>query len=144
MILSLSPLVSRARLLGEVKGGFEGRVGVHYKYIIRLEKNSPTDAAIIHPPQGEKWPAIGNQPVLRYFLYPRTLISGALFNNQDFARQFETAYFVEIDPWSDSTHWPKIDTENKVVIFDEQTEIKYKKIEVVFKSDDGSVYKVYF
>src|SRR3990170_2329783 len=82
-------------------------------------------------------PAIGNQPVLRYFLFPRTLISGALLDNQEFAQQIGIAYFVEIDPLSHLTHWPKIDERNKTIIFDERTEIKYKTIETVFKSDEG-------
>jgi len=144
MILSIYPFVSWARLYGEVKGGFESRIGVHYKYMVFLAENSPPDVKIIHPPQGVKWPAIGNQPVLRYFLFPRTLISGALLDNQEFAQQIGIAYFVEIDPLSHLTHWPKIDERNKTIIFDERTEIKYKTIETVFKSDEGSVYLIYF
>ena len=144
IILSIYPFVNWSRLYGEVKGGFESRVGVHYKYIVLLAENTPTDVKIIHPPQGEKWPAIGNQPVLRYFLYPRVLISGALLDNQEFAMEIGSAYFVEIDTFSGLTHWPKIDERSKTIIFDESTEIKYKAIDTVFKSDEGSVYLVYF
>lgn len=144
IILSLSPFVSWTRLLGEVKGGFESRMGVHYKYIVLLKENSPEDVKVIHPPQGEKWPAIGNQPVLRYFLFPRELISGALLDNQELAEQIKVAYFVEIDPLSDSTHWPIFHEESRVIIFDEKTEIKYERLDAVLKTEDGSVYQVYF
>jgi hypothetical protein len=34
-----------------------------------------SNSAIIHPVQSDEYPVIGNQPLARYFLYPRTLVS---------------------------------------------------------------------
>jgi len=65
-------------------------------------------------------------------------------DNQELAEQIKVAYFVEIDPLSDSTHWPIFHEESRVIIFDEKTEIKYERLDAVLKTEDGSVYQVYF
>lgn len=61
------------------------------KFIIfSTEENS----TIIHPKQSEAYPVIGNQPLIRYFLHPRTLVSTSfadeyLRNNED-----DSVYFL--------------------------------------------------
>jgi hypothetical protein len=144
IIFSIRPFFNWPVMLSEAQGGFERKVGVHYKYIKSLAIHVPKDETIIHPPQGNKWPAIGNQPVIRYFLFPRRLVSGALMENQEFAESMNTAYFTEMDVDIDLTHWPEINAKNKFVIFDEKTEIYYQKMDVYFEEGEIVIYKINF
>ena len=137
LIFSIALPINSRFLWDESRMGWEGRFGIHYKYLDALQGNVPESATVIHPPQGDKWPAIGNQPVVRYFLFPRKLVSGALINNNSVAEEIGMAYFVEIDPNSETTKWPIILSETKEVILDEENKIKYRLLEVV--SDDKSV-----
>jgi hypothetical protein len=54
------------------------RWGDFYDYMIFVKDNTPEDAVIYHPPQINPWQLEGNQVLLRYFLYPRILISGLI------------------------------------------------------------------
>lgn len=125
-------------------GGFESRVGPHYKYIKAIIDNVPESSNVIHPPQGSKWPAIGNQPILRYFLFPRVLISGALLNNYEIASKIDMAYFVLIDPEFKDTRWPDIDSLNKNIVFDEINEVNYSELIELNTNSTVKVYKVIF
>ena len=144
LILSANTFLNWNKLSSGEKGGYESRIGRHYKYLVLLTNNTPSDANIIHPPQGDKWPAIGNQPIIRYFLYPRTLISGVILKNQEFASEVQEAYFVEIDKLFEESHWPIIDKFGKTIIFDEDNKIKYTQLEIIYESEDGSVFKILF
>ena len=144
VILSGYTFLNLPLMIKQEKRGYDAKVGIVYKYLVLLSDHTPKNAKVIHPPQGEKWSAIGNQPLIRYFLYPRVLISGALLNNLEFAKTIADAYFPEIDPTIDSTHWPKIDTINRTIIFDEKSEIRYKKLETIFESEEGRVFRVLF
>lgn len=130
--------------LRDEKKGYESKAGVHYKYIKLMAEHIPEKAKVIHPPQGEKWPAIGNQPLIRFFLFPRTLISGALMNGPELAAEISEAYFTEIDPQDGPSHWPEIYLKDKSIVFDESTKINYKSLKVVFESQEGRVFKVNF
>lgn len=144
LALSAQTLLNWTLLLGEESGGYETRIGKHYKYIVLLSEHPPTDSLVIHPPQGDRWPAIGNQPVLRYFLYPRTLVSGALLNDQEDMEKIKVGYFTEVPATSGDAIWPIIIDSNKSIIFDGENEIKYKSLEEIFTSDEGKVFKVVF
>lgn len=144
MILSFQPIFSWPNLLSEARGGYEKKVGAHYKYINALEQCVPIDGLVIHPPQGDNWPAIGNQPVLRYFLYPRTLVSGALLENQDFALSLRQAYFVEMEDITSPSHWPEIDMKANAIIFDEINSIKYTELDVYCDQEGIKVFSVIF
>lgn len=144
IILSGQTFINWPILSREARGDFENKVGVHYKYLESLAEHVPKDGTIIHPPQGDKWPAIGNQPVIRYFLYPRKLISGVLMNNQEFAENLGSVYFVEIDPDLERTHWPEINKDKALVIFDEKTEISYKELKIYHENDGIIIFIVSF
>ena len=144
LALSAQTLLNWTRLIGEESGGYETRVGVHYKYIALLSGHTPTDSLVIHPPQGDGWPAIGNQPVLRYFLFPRKLVSGVLLNDQKDAEKINAGYFTEVPATSGDTVWPIFVDSNNSIIFDGENEIKYKNLEVIFTSDEGKVFKAVF
>ena len=47
-----------------------------YDYTSFIKHNTPETATILIPPQAYPWPQTGNPGYLRYFLYPRKLVSG--------------------------------------------------------------------
>ncbi len=49
-----------------------------YDYVLFIKDSTSEDAVIYHPPQVKPWEFEGSQVLLRYFLYPRILISGAI------------------------------------------------------------------
>ena len=144
ILLSASTFSRLPFIIKEEKMGYESKFGVQYKYLELLAQHVPNDATVLLPPQDEKWPAIGNQPVVRYFLYPRDLVSGLLLNNQKLADGVKEAYFVEITPDIESTHWPTINLSTNQIIFDEKSIVSYRNIDLIFKSDEGKVFKIIF
>lgn len=144
LIFSVTTFSTASTALVDARQGFEGRFGVDYKYVEVLANHTGNGVVIIHPPQGEKWPAIGNQPLLRYFLHPRVLVSGALVSEQNFADVTGEAYFVGIEPDVHRPPWPLVDASNKTIVFDERAEIKYQRLEVVFDSNMIKVFKIIF
>lgn len=54
------------------------RWGEFYDYMLLIKENTPEDAVVYHPPQVKPWEFEGNQVLLRYFLYPRALVSGSI------------------------------------------------------------------
>lgn len=50
-----------------------------YDYVDFVKANTPENSRILIPPQGFPWPQTGNAAYMRYFLYPRTLMSGKEF-----------------------------------------------------------------
>lgn len=49
---------------------YEEKFGEQYIFLPPLIESSPSDSKVIHPPQGSKWPAIGNQPLFDIFCIP--------------------------------------------------------------------------
>ena len=99
---------------------------------------TPVNANIVLPPQGIDWPALSNPPVVRYFLYPRNLISAKVVTNNLFD-ELGTLYFVLIND-TDIKNWPLLDKEKKTVIFHE---LKLDCSEVELLADDSlEVYKI--
>jgi len=129
--------------LGYAKENYSSRF-IHYNYIEELFKTVPVEGKVIHPPQNSIWPAIGNQPVLRYFLHPRILIGGELLSNQDLADKIGTAYFVEIDPTNVQSKWPSIERDNFLISFDGKTKIKYSYLETFSNQNGIYVYRITF
>jgi hypothetical protein len=120
------------------------KYGWQFKYITALQE-TPIDAVIIHPPRDAKWPATGNQPVLRYFLFPRNLVDGKLISNESYAGQFNGALFVDIDPHdTEGVRWPIISTTLKEITFDDENPIAYSSLERISEIAGIAIYKVYF
>jgi len=58
------------------------RLGVgkeFYDFTLFIKENTPEDAVILIPPQAYPWPQTGNAGYLRYFVFPRKVISGNEF-----------------------------------------------------------------
>jgi len=142
-ILSGGTLLNWNVLMSESKEGYEGKVGIDYKYIKLIVDNTSSDVMVIHPPQGDKWPAIGNQPVLRYFLYPRTLVSGTLVEDQKYVENIDGSYFVLIDP-NGNREWPVINFEKKSIAFNESSFVNYKSLDMIFSNEVSKIYKIKF
>lgn len=49
--------------------------GDYYDYMVFLRENTPADATIVIPAQGDQWPRTGNAGLDNYFLYPRRLVT---------------------------------------------------------------------
>lgn len=63
------------------------KYGYFFDYIMFIKSITPEEATILLPPQKNPWQLEGNQRLVRYFLYPRTLYSAHednLPNNFDF------------------------------------------------------------
>ena len=143
-VLSTSVFLDWTKLSSTSREGYEAKVGKDYKYIELISTKTSKDVKIIHPPQGNTWPAIGNQPLIRYFLYPRILISGALIDNNEITQEIGEAYFIEINSDNNLTHWPLLETEKMSVTFNETYSVKYEKLDVIFMSDYNTIYKITF
>ena len=141
---SLESFLKYSLWIKDSKQGFEGKVGEVYKYIEIVVKHTPENAYIIHPPQGEKWPAIGNQPLVRYFYYPRGLISGALIDSDSNSPKLDNLYLIEIYSDNAEARWPLIDSKNKKIVLDDEHWVDYKVLDTVYKNDFAKVYRILF
>lgn len=139
--LSAYPFFSFTKMYAGAKVSYSEILGNQYPYIRALEDNTPKNSNVIHPPQGSKWPAIGNQVVLRYFLFPRTLISGAVLNNEDLAIQIGSAYFVSIEPGT-KYQWPLISQD--AIIFNEKDSINFKAMNLVSEENGIKIFQIFF
>lgn len=134
-IFTFQTLVSLPQLIVDARQGYQQKLGRHYIYIEALKK-VPQDSVVIHPPQGSEWPAVGNQPVLRYFLYPRTLISGALLENNDALGSIDKAYFVFIPEDGHAPDWPAFNFDKNTVIFNGKDYVSYSKLTKTAENPD--------
>jgi hypothetical protein len=138
LFFNVKPLLKESEISYEVKYGHQ------YKYALALKKFVPENGLVIHPPQGDAWPFIGNQPALRYFVFPRELVSGGLIKRQADLTNFKEAYFVEIDPEFKTSHWPEIDEQRRLISFDGGvSKVSYKTLNLV-SNEAIKVYKVGF
>ncbi len=140
--MSIYPIVNIPVFIHESRQGYYERIGKEYLYIDALVNLTPNNSSIIHPPQSNEWPLFGNQPIDRYFLFPRTLISGKLVSDAEFLSAFDNIYFVIVSPTNSSPEWPTIDRTNKQIVFDGSNVIKYVDIVDVGVFSDKHVYKL--
>lgn len=140
--MSIYPIVSIPDLVKESRQDYNVRIGKEYVYIEALSKLTPTDSSIIHPPQSNEWPLFGNQPIDRYFLFPRTLISGNLVDSNEYLDKFGTIYFVLVTETANSPEWPKINLKEKQIIFDMHNIVRYTNLVEVGIFSGKYVYKL--
>lgn len=91
-----------------------------FDYVVFVKKNTPEGARILIPPYSAfPWPQTGNFAYMRYFLYPRELVSGEEYKP---AQNLENFDYVLI-AWGETpttsgsfTHgWPKFDVNSKEI-----------------------------
>lgn len=115
-----------------------------FEYINKLSIHVPATEKIILPVQSSVWPAISNPPVVRYFLFPRELVSSSIIENQQNVQEISSAYFVELGLENDKKHWPDIDQESKVVSFNGEDKINYTSLELVSGNNGINIYFIVF
>lgn len=101
-----------------------------YSYISLVKELTPANASILLPPQENPWQFEGNQRLVRYFLYPRTLYSAHESNILDNIDYIMLAWgsdrFPPVDP--DNYGWPQQDIKSsEIYLFDLET----KRIEYI-------------
>lgn len=143
MLNSLNPIIDFKRSYESSQMSYLERFGEEYLIIEELRKKTSKNALIIHPPQSSTWPLIGNQPTIRYFLYPRTLVSGALLDSQEIIYEIKEAYFAEIYQDSEK-HWPTYDLKSKTISFDAKTDLEFSTIEMIKEHDGITIFKINF
>ncbi len=117
------------------------KFGYEYSYIENILAATPEDSVIIHPRQSIIWPFIGNQPMIRYFLFPRTLVSAAILD-ENIVHTFTEVYVPYID--NGVTVWPVVDQKEKIVYFDGPHGIAYKDIEKIYNSSSVIILRIFF
>ena len=114
-----------------------------YWYIKEL-RSVPEDAKVILPVQSYEWPAISNPPIVRYFLYPRVLISSLYITDQERANSLGEAYFIGLKREKNGFLWPSIDKEKNKIMFKEDATLTYRKLILFSTRDAIIVYKIVF
>ena len=127
---------------GWAQSSYENKLGKQYRLTEYLVKYTPEDSKIIIPPQGDIWPTIGNQPIVRFFVFPRTLISGSIITTEDFTQRVGEAYFLRITQEEDI--WPEIYFDQRKISFDSNNLVDYQTIELVYRDPTVEVYKIKF
>lgn len=94
-----------------------------YNYTLFINKYTPPKASLLIPPQAFPWPASGNVPYFRYFVYPRVISNGDEFESpsKDTLNKID---YVLLN-WGETdmvefphTHdWPKFDVKAEKIIF---------------------------
>lgn len=116
----------------------------HFEYVQEL-KRVPENAMIILPPQGVKWPAIGNLPVSRYFLFPRELVSSAYLTDQERAQELGDLYFAYLPNSAiDDSFWPDINETGKEIAFSEESMLNYLTLNVFYEDSQVTIYHIIF
>jgi hypothetical protein len=115
----------------------------NYNEIVALKDFTDENATIILPPQSSKYPAISNPPLVRYFLFPRTLVSSSYVTDQEIAEKIDRVFFITLNKEGESV-WPEIDKTNKTVSFADGYYFKYSKLTLVTEVSEEVVYELEF
>ena len=139
---ALLPFLRRKNYLSYLNLSYEMQFE-DYQYIEEL-RSVPEDAKVILPVQSSKWPAISNPPIVRYFLYPRVLISSLYITDQERANSLEEAYFIGLKSSRDGSLWPNVDKERNKIMFKEDVTLIYRELISFTTRDAMIVYKIVF
>lgn len=138
---SFYPIANARKLIYESSVGPFIKYGSDYKYISYIKSSVPQNSNFIHPPQADLLPFFSNQPMLRYFLFPRTLISGSVVNKQTIIT-IKEAYFVDLGEYSKGLSWPILNSQDKTITFDYKNYVRYNNLSLV--SQQVHLYKIDF
>ncbi|MCM8831995.1 MAG: hypothetical protein NC918_07380 [Candidatus Omnitrophica bacterium] len=149
IVLSLFFYLSFTTVLGisskmRYDSSYVNKFGRDYYYINFLSDYVPKDGVVIHPPQLEAfWPSIGNQAVVRYFLFPRKLVSGDYLERSFINGVGDFYYFVYIPSVGNIPEWPIIKSDEKKISFDNgDSFVSYVKLEEIEGSE--GVFRIHF
>lgn len=130
---------------------YEDLFDKEYKYLNAMVNAIPSDCPIIHPPKSSKWPSLSNQPFIRYFLYPKMLISGDLAHQPMLSSMGSTYCFAAVNS-DDPSSWPAINLTDRLINFSsdefsfDQSWIQYTTLESLPNetNENVHVYKITF
>jgi hypothetical protein len=72
-----------------------------------VKRNTPENSAIIHPPQSDRYAIEGNQVLLRYFTYPRTLVTKEKISKfMEQKSEDQDVYILIVPEWNDDGYYP--------------------------------------
>ena len=134
---NLITILKNSKMSEQEKYGYIMRKKYDYffDYIMFVKSITPEEATILLPPQKKPWQLEGNQRLVRYFLYPRTLYSAHednLPNNFDFVLLAWGSEGFLSDKENDYG-WPKIPFDSeKVYLYNTNSntyEVYYGKYE---------------
>ena len=126
---------------------YKAVLGQDTEYIEVME-NLNNDCPIIHPPYDMKlpdetrWPNLRNQPILQFFLYPRTLINGEAFTDKKYLnkiKDFRCFYFPKIT--IKGQEWPMV-VDDKVSFDRYNKNFIPLKINKIIGNGEVKIYKV--
>lgn len=112
------------------------------EYINIAEKFIGTNNILVHPPQGSDFPYIGNQPVIRYYLFPRILISGG-YRDSTVYKKYDKYFFIE-STGTGGTKWPINNVTDREISFDQKEYQKYKTLTLISSESGHFVYEITF
>ena len=115
-----------------------------FSYINELKEAVPNDQYIILPQQTWDWAVIGNLPIVRYFLFPRVLISSDYVTQENLKNEIKVAYFPILENKNINIFWPIIDFNNKTIMFKENSYMDYDRLLLVTENNFIKVYKIVF
>lgn len=111
----------------------------NYESIKTLQKEVPQDGIVVIPPQDKDWPDISNGPIVRYFLFPRVIVSSQYPGLKQ--NEFDEVYFAILKK-GDKT-WPFIDEDKKTLKFYD-VDIKFKDLTKIENTANEVVIKINF
>jgi hypothetical protein len=111
------------------------KMGFFYEYMQFIKENTPGDAVIHLPPKIDPWQMTGNAGLVRYFLYPRKLVSTGdpyILSENDYDYiMISKGFFNQAGDWGHG--WPKISVEAEKILY---LDPEIKNIKEVFKDYD--------
>lgn len=113
----------------------------NYNAIMELKSAVPEHGVVIIPIQSSNWPDISNGPIIRYFLFPRTIVSSSYLTNQERTHNFKEVYFIELS--KKNQIWPIINDKSHTVNFG-VSDLPYLELNKVDNNIDGQVFRVVF
>lgn len=115
-----------------------------FDYVVALKNSTLVSDTIVLPPQGMDWPAVSNLPVVRYFLFPRPLVSSTYFTDQEKTNAFRELKFVLFTTSSGFRNWPVINQANGTISFNYVNTLYYSELTKINSENNIDTYIVKF
>lgn len=139
---SLTPYIKQGYVFSYANFSFNQEFA-NFSVIQDLARYVPPGGTVILHVQDINWPDISNTAIVRYFTFPRTVVSSSYISDQESAGNLGTVYFETINK-NGVRIWPKIDSKNKKVYFIENIPVKYFSLAEIRISKSGVLYKITF
>ncbi len=95
------------------------KMGFFYEYMQFIKAHTPEDAVIHKPPKLDPWHMTGNAGLVRYFLYPRKLVSTGdqyILSESDYDyMMISKGFFNQAGDWGHG--WPKVPVEAEKILY---------------------------